>query len=117
MVQYEPWLERDWAMIDPLKSFGIEKGKTFAKTANIVKSAASEALALFDMRYETIYEPHNKGKRWFLPSDTADAHAASKPLRKARRYGPQRRDHREGRRDVHRAGQRSRTPGPLAGAR
>jgi hypothetical protein len=28
MVQYEPWLERDRAMIDPLKSFGIEKGKT-----------------------------------------------------------------------------------------
>ena len=72
MVQYEPWLERDRAMIDPLKSLGIEKGKPFkpdAKTSAILKSAAIEALALFDVQYETIYEPHNKGKRWFLPSD------------------------------------------------
>jgi hypothetical protein len=29
MVQYEPWLERDRAMIDPLKTVGIEKGKAF----------------------------------------------------------------------------------------
>ena len=29
MVQVEPWLERDKAMIDPLKSIGIEKGKPF----------------------------------------------------------------------------------------
>ena len=28
-VQSEPWLERDKAMIDPLKSIGIEKGKPF----------------------------------------------------------------------------------------
>ena len=72
MVQYEPWLERDRAMIDPLKSLGIEQGKPFKpdrKTAGILKSAAQEALALFDLRYETTYEPHNKGKRWFLPAD------------------------------------------------
>ena len=29
MVQAEPWLERDRAMIDPLKSIGIEQGKPF----------------------------------------------------------------------------------------
>jgi len=72
MVQYEPWIERDRAMIDPLKSLGIEKGKPFKpddKTAEILKSAAQEALALFDLRYETTYEPHNKGTRWFLPAD------------------------------------------------
>ena len=72
MVQYEPWIERDRAMIDPLKSLGIEKGKPFKpddKTADILKSAAEEALALFDLRYETVYEPHNKGRRWFLPAD------------------------------------------------
>lgn len=27
------------------------------------------ALPLFDQRYETIYEPHNKGTHWFLPAD------------------------------------------------
>ncbi len=72
MLQIEPWIERDRAMIDPLKTLGIEKGKPFkpdAKTTGILKSAAQEALALFDMRYETIYEPHNQGKRWFLPAD------------------------------------------------
>ena len=72
MVQYEPWLERDRAMIDPLKSLGIAKGKPFKpdeRTRGILESAAQEALALFDLRYETIYEPYNKGKRWFLPAD------------------------------------------------
>ena len=29
IVQSEPWLQRDRAMIDPLKSLGIEKGKPF----------------------------------------------------------------------------------------
>ncbi len=72
MVQYEPWLERDRAMIDPLKTLGIEKGKAFkpdSKTTDILKAAAQEALALFDLRYENTYEPHNKGMRWFLPAD------------------------------------------------
>ena len=72
MVQYEPWIERDRAMIDPLKSLGMEKGKPFKpddKTADILKSAAQETLALFDLRYETNYLPHNKGTRWFLPAD------------------------------------------------
>ena len=27
MVQAEPWLERDKAMIDPLRTIGIEQGK------------------------------------------------------------------------------------------
>ena len=31
-VQQEPWLTRDKAMIDPLKSLGIEKGKPFNPT-------------------------------------------------------------------------------------
>jgi hypothetical protein len=33
IVQDEPWLERDRAMIDPLKSIGIEKGKPFNPNA------------------------------------------------------------------------------------
>ena len=72
MVQAEPWIERDRAMIDPLKSLGIEKGKPFqtdAKTTAVLKAAAEEARALFDLRYETTYEPHNQGTRWFLPAD------------------------------------------------
>ena len=34
MVQIEPWLQRDRAMIDPLKSIGIEKGKPFNPDAS-----------------------------------------------------------------------------------
>ena len=30
IVQTEPWLERDKAMIDQLRSLGIEKGKPFS---------------------------------------------------------------------------------------
>ena len=33
IVQSEPWLQRDRAMIDPLKSIGIEKGKPFKPDA------------------------------------------------------------------------------------
>ena len=59
-------------MIDQLKTIGIEKGKPFqpdAKTTAVLKGAAEEARALFDLRYETTYEPHNQGTRWFLPAD------------------------------------------------
>ena len=64
MVQTEPWLERDRAMIDPLKSLGIEKGKPFkpdAKTSGILKSAAEEARAWFDVLYETILRALQRG--------------------------------------------------------
>ena len=43
IVQDEPWLERDRAMIDQLKTIGIEKGKPFnpdAKTQQIFNAAA-----------------------------------------------------------------------------
>ena len=72
MVQDEPWVDRDRVMIDMLKSLGIEKGKPFkpdGKTADILESAAREALARFEVLYETMFEPHNKGTRWFLPAD------------------------------------------------
>ena len=37
-VQREPWLERDKAMIDPLKTIGIEKGKPFSPDARTKES-------------------------------------------------------------------------------
>ncbi len=72
VVQAEPWIDRDRVMIDLLKSVGVEKGKAFAPDAQsveILEAAALEALARFDVLYETIYEPHNKGTRWLLPAD------------------------------------------------
>jgi hypothetical protein len=74
MVQAEPWLERDRAMIDPLKSVGIVQGQPFTPdrhTADILTSAALEARDWFVERYESGYEPHASGSRWFLPADKA----------------------------------------------
>jgi hypothetical protein len=45
-VESQPWLERDKAMIDPLRTLGIEKGRVFApdvRTSQIMKEAAQEA--------------------------------------------------------------------------
>ena len=70
MVQAEPWLERDKAMIDPLKTIGIERGKPFApdaKKRQILQSAIQEAKAWIEARYETL-PPFYEGTHWFFPS-------------------------------------------------
>jgi hypothetical protein len=72
MVQSEPWLTRDKAMIDQLKSIGIEKGKAFnpdAATQEILKRAALEAHAWFQPQYEKVFvPPFNEGTHWNLPA-------------------------------------------------
>ena len=71
MVQYEPWLLRDKAMIDQLKSVGIEKGKPFqpdSKTQKILEDAAREVHDWIDLRYETVFSPpYYEGTRWAVP--------------------------------------------------
>jgi hypothetical protein len=71
MVQDEPWLPRDKAMIDQLKSIGIEKGKPFnpdAKTQEILNAAAREAHAWIEARYEAIFSPpFYAGEQWAVP--------------------------------------------------
>jgi hypothetical protein len=71
IVQAEPWLERDKAMIDPLKSIGIEKGKPFnpdAKTQAVLNDAAREARAWLIARYEASFSsPFYEGGHWALP--------------------------------------------------
>ncbi|RJG08355.1 DUF1254 domain-containing protein [Massilia cavernae] len=69
-VQREPWIERDRAMIDALKSIGIEKGKPFApdrKTQAILQDAVAEARAWLDTTYEAGYVPYFSGSRWGIP--------------------------------------------------
>ena len=71
IVQYEPWLERDKAMIDMLRSIGIEQGKPFApdaKTQATLTAAAKEAHAWFNARYETAFAPYFDGRKWFIPA-------------------------------------------------
>lgn len=71
-VQVEPWLIRDKAMIDTLKSIGIEKGKPFAPDAGIkpvLETAAREALAWIEAEYEQVFvPPFNSGTHWALPA-------------------------------------------------
>lgn len=71
IVQSEPWQERDKAMIDSLKTIGIEKGKPFspdAGTQDILNAAAREAGAWLDARYESLFSPsYFEASRWALP--------------------------------------------------
>jgi hypothetical protein len=72
-VQREPWLTRDKAMIDQLKSVGIEKGKPFRPDAareRILNTAAAEAGALLQGFYLSAFanaEAFYPGGKWGLP--------------------------------------------------
>jgi hypothetical protein len=70
IVQAEPWLPRDMAMIDPLKSIGIEKGKPFnpdARTVKTLNAAAIEARKFLDQKYEAL-GPFFPGRQWTTPA-------------------------------------------------
>ncbi len=80
IVQNEPWQERDKALIDPLSSLGIEKGKSFAPnaaTAAALEEGARQAHAWLDQRLETAFEPYFDGERWAVPGSAALLKAAS----------------------------------------
>ncbi|MES2707759.1 MAG: DUF1254 domain-containing protein [Verrucomicrobiota bacterium] len=73
MVQSEPWIRRDMAMIEQLKSIGIVQGKPFqpdAKTREILLSAITEARAWIDLQYEALYTltAEYPGSHWALPA-------------------------------------------------
>ncbi|OCP01806.1 MULTISPECIES: DUF1254 domain-containing protein [unclassified Ensifer] len=68
IVQTEPWLERDRAMIDQLKTLGIEKGKPYQpspETRALLDKAATEAKAELSARYDQGFPVINEGIRWF----------------------------------------------------
>ncbi len=70
IVQQEPWLTRDKAMIDQLKSIGIEKGKPFSPdgaTQRLLNAAAGEAHAWLELKYETMFSPYYEGRQWAFP--------------------------------------------------
>jgi hypothetical protein len=71
-VQMEPWLERDKAMIDRLKSIGIEKRMTFdpdERTHKILDDAASEAHEWLDARYDGVFSaPYFEDTHWAVPA-------------------------------------------------
>jgi hypothetical protein len=72
IVQTEPWLGRDRAMIDPLRSLGIEKGKPFnpdAKTKAALETGIREAQAWLEARYDAGFPPFYDGSRWMFPAN------------------------------------------------
>jgi hypothetical protein len=72
MVESQPWLERDRAMIDPLRTLGIERGKAFKPDADarqIMNDAAQEARQWLDLQYEaSLVPPFYEGGHWALPA-------------------------------------------------
>jgi hypothetical protein len=72
IVQNEPWLDRDRAMIDPLKSLGIEKGKPFNPddaTNATLGSAVREAGTWLEAKYDAGLPPFfSATSRWTYPA-------------------------------------------------
>ena len=73
IVQTEPWLTRDKAMVDSLKTIGIEKGRPFTpdgKVRRILEAAVHEAHAWLINRWKTSYFPpaYFEGGHWHVPA-------------------------------------------------
>ena len=70
-VQAEPWLRRDQALIETLKTIGIEKNKPFrpdARTKPILDEAAREARAFLEGKYESGFSPgFYDASQWAVP--------------------------------------------------
>jgi hypothetical protein len=70
MIQAEPWLERDKAMIDPLKSLGIERGKPFrpdTSTRHMLNEAGQEARIYLESNFRALPSFY-EGEHWFFPA-------------------------------------------------
>jgi hypothetical protein len=72
IVQSEPWLQRDRAMIDPLRFLGIEKGKPFAPdiaTKRVLAAAVRAAGEWLEAKYDAGLPPFSSAKsRWTMPA-------------------------------------------------
>jgi hypothetical protein len=71
-VQHEPWLTRDKAMIDTLRTIGIEKGRTFgpdSSTRTILAAAVAEAKGWLDSQYDVAFASRFfAASRWAVPA-------------------------------------------------
>lgn len=69
MIQAEPWLVRDKAMIEQLRTIGIERGKPFnpdARMQEILTSALKTAKEWLEYNYMGM-PPFYEGSQWFFP--------------------------------------------------
>jgi hypothetical protein len=89
MVQNEPWLGRDRAMIDQLRSIGIEKGKPFAPDAATKQALADgigEAHAWLAAKYDAGLPPFFLGTHWTYPAHPELLKAATESFEGANDY-------------------------------
>ncbi|WP_338049431.1 DUF1254 domain-containing protein [Rhizobium tubonense] len=80
IIQDEPWLPRDRAMIDQLKSLGIEKGKDFkpdVMTNRQLEAGIHEAREWLEARYDTGLKPFYQNGCWNFPADPELVKAAA----------------------------------------
>jgi len=71
IIQNEPWLDRDRAMIDSLRTLGIEKGKAFAPndaTKAALNVGIGEAHAWLEAKYDAAPPPFFEGTHWTFPT-------------------------------------------------
>jgi hypothetical protein len=71
VVQAEPWIPRDRAMIDQLRTIGIEKGKPFTPndpTNKALEAGVAEAKALLAARYDSGFPAFFEGTHWMTPT-------------------------------------------------
>ncbi|HEV7480560.1 MAG TPA: DUF1254 domain-containing protein [Roseiarcus sp.] len=71
VVQAEPWIPRDRAMIDQLRTIGIEKGKPFTPddaTIKALEAGVAEAKALLAARYDSGFPAFFEGTHWMTPT-------------------------------------------------
>jgi hypothetical protein len=71
IVQSEPWLNRDRAMIDQLRSIGIEKGKPFAPDAATKEALAAgvrQAHAWLAAKFDAGLPAFFEGTHWSFPA-------------------------------------------------
>ena len=108
VVQNEPWLDRDRAMIDQLATIGIEKGKAFnpdQKTTALLDQAAREAHALLEQRYDAGFPVINPGIRWFAAAVAEMVEGVKHRIRRFERLSG-----RSARRELHARLHRHQTP-------
>lgn len=71
IVQAEPWFDRDRAMIDTLKTLGIEKGKPYApdaKTRQALDAGIAEAQRYLAAQYDVGMPVFYDGTHWMYPT-------------------------------------------------
>jgi len=71
IVQNEPWLQRDNAMIDQLRSIGIEKGRPFdpsSRLKGMLSGSARLAQATLEAKYDSGLPPfYGEDSHWTYP--------------------------------------------------